>query len=288
MEHASAPIGALLRSGSRQLAAAGIRDAEIESRLLLQFVTGLSRTQLMLDADVVQEPALVNHYHDLLDKRCQRIPLQHLTGVQDFWSLELIVSPAVLIPRPETEFLIEQVLAKLHPKTGLRVLDMCTGSGAIALVLAQELDCSVVGVDLSPEALWIAQQNRSQYHLEEQVALVQSDLFAALAQERIFDCIVSNPPYIADSVIEQLEPEVACFEPRMALSGGQDGLDCIQRIITQAPNYLQVGGWLFLEIGSDQQEAVISLLQAATVYEQAQVLSDYAGQPRVALARLCC
>nr|WP_320011815.1 peptide chain release factor N(5)-glutamine methyltransferase [uncultured Desulfobulbus sp.] len=279
-------IDALLRSGSRQLSAAGITDTEIEARLLLQFVTGRSRTQLMLDASLELAPVLVARYHELLNKRCQRTPLQYLTGVQEFWSLELIVSPAVLIPRPETEFLIEQVLARLKRKVGGQVLDMCTGSGAIALVLAQELSCSVVAVDLSLEALAIAQQNRAKCQLKDQVALVQSDLFAGLAQNRRFDCVVSNPPYITDSVIEQLEPEVACFEPRMALSGGADGLDCIERIIAQAPKYLRAEGWLFLEIGSDQHQSVLNLLQAYPEYEQAEVLCDYAGRPRVALARL--
>ena len=286
MERAPVSIDALLRSGSRQLAAAGITDTEIESRLLLEFVTGQSRTQLMLDANLELAPTLEARYYELLNQRCQRIPLQHLTGVQAFWSLELIVSPAVLIPRPETEFLIEQILARLKPKACLHVLDMCTGSGAIALVLAQELACSVVAVDFSPEALAIARQNRAKYQLEDQVALVESDLFTGLAQARWYDCIVSNPPYIVDSVIGQLEPEVARFEPRMALSGGPDGLDCIERIIAQAPDYLRAGGWLFLEIGSDQQQSVLSLLRAFPQYEQADVLCDYAGRPRVALARL--
>ena len=281
-----AQIDALLDVGSSQLSAAGVADAGLEARLLLQFVTGLSRTQLLLDAGTILSSQIVTQYRQLLRQRCQRIPLQHLTGLQEFWSFELHVSPAVLIPRPETEFLVEQILATLPAEQGMRVLDMCTGSGAIALVLAKEFSCPVVAVDLSSEALAIASQNRAKYHLEGQVCLVQSDLFTALAPTIGFDCIVSNPPYIVEGVIDQLEPEVAQFEPRLALSGGADGLRCIERIIAEAPDYLRAGGWLFLEIGSDQKKAVTELFEASGRYEQIQVLNDYTELPRVARARL--
>jgi release factor glutamine methyltransferase len=280
-------IDALLQQGARQLADTGIEAPDLEARLLLQFLTSLNRSQLLLRAAEEIETAVAAQYLLLISQRSRRIPLQHLTGVQEFWSLELIVSPAVLIPRPETEFLLEQVLATVAPRSGQLVLDMCTGSGAIALVLARELACRVVAVDLSTAALAIARKNRARYQLEHQVELVQSDLFSGLHPSRKYDCIVSNPPYIADAVIDTLEPEVALAEPRMALSGGEDGLDCLRRIIVAAPAFLRSGGWLFLEIGADQGAAVEQLFhQAGNVYGQIHVDCDYAGRPRVARACL--
>ncbi|MDD2467346.1 MAG: peptide chain release factor N(5)-glutamine methyltransferase [Desulfobulbus sp.] len=278
-------IEALLQAATGQLLAAGIEDPNLDARLLLQYVTSLSRSQLVLRADDPLGAAVVEQYQQLIIQRCCRIPLQHLTGIQEFWSLELIVSPAVLIPRPETEFLLEQVLATVCRRPGQWILDMCTGSGAIALVLAQELACRVVAVDLSAQALVIAGRNRSKYRLESQVELIQSDLFSGLHPGHKYDCIVSNPPYIIDAVIDHLEPEVSLAEPRMALSGGEDGLVCIKRIIDAAPSYLRPGGWIFIEIGDDQKTAVEHLFHGAgRVYEQIRVVPDYAGRPRVARA----
>jgi len=280
-------IACLLRSAAAQLSAATIEDAELEARLLLQFVTALGRTQLVLRSGEELADTVIDRFRALVDQRCRRIPLQHLTGLQEFWSLELIVSPAVLIPRPETEFLVEQVLETLPRDHDQLVLDMCTGSGAIALVLARELGCRVVAVDLSPDALAIAQRNRSKYRMDAQVDLLQSDLFAGLHPSSRFDCIVSNPPYIVEAEIDGLEPEVARFEPRMALSGGESGLDCIGRIIDAAPDFLHPGGWLFMEIGAAQKAAVEHLLRASHgPFEQIEVLADYAGRPRVARGRL--
>jgi len=280
-------INTVLQEASARLADAGIESAELDARLLLQSVTALSRSQLVLRGGEELEESVVDQFMQLISRRCRRIPLQHLTGTQEFWSLELIVSPAVLIPRPETEFLLEQVLATISPRPGQRVLDMCTGSGAIALVLAKELACKVVAVDLSMEALAIARRNCVKYGLESQVTFVQGDLFAGLLPNQRYDCIVSNPPYIADGEIDFLEPEVSLGEPRLALSGGENGLVCIQQIIRSAPFFLRTGGWLFMEIGADQQAAVEALLRKEDgVYEQIEVIADYAGRPRVARARL--
>nr|WP_321466738.1 peptide chain release factor N(5)-glutamine methyltransferase [uncultured Desulfobulbus sp.] len=280
-------IAGLLQSAAAQLTEVALEDADLEARLLLQFVTTFDRTQLVLRSTEELAESVITRYQSLIDQRCQRIPLQHLTGLQEFWSLELIVSPAVLIPRPETEFLVEQVLEAMPRDHDQLVLDMCTGSGAIALVLARELGCRVVAVDLSLDALAIAQGNRGKYQLQAQVDLVQSDLFAGLHPASRFDCIVSNPPYIVEAEIDGLDPEVARFEPRMALSGGENGLDCIGRIIDAAPDFLQPGGWLFMEIGADQKAAVERLLRASRgPFEQIEVLADYAGRPRVARGRL--
>lgn len=274
----------LLSLAADQLWAAGIEDAALDARLLYEHCSGLRRTAILLQgADGVDETTKAA-FLALVDKRAQRQPLQYLTGSQAFWSFELQVTPAVLIPRPETEFLLEQALATCSSLRVNLALDLCTGSGAIALVLAKELGCRVVASDLSEAALLVAKHNARQQGFEEHIAFVRSDLFAGVQTQ--FDLIVTNPPYIVEGEIDALQAEVSRGEPRLALSGGQDGLDCIRRIITAAPFYLKAGGWLFMEIGADQQEAVKALLHAeGQKYEQIDILLDYAGRPRVAR---CC
>jgi release factor glutamine methyltransferase len=278
-------INSLLNEAVQQLASAGIEEAALDARLLLQHLMSMTRSDLVLRGAEEAEEATVCRYRHLISQRSRRIPLQHLTGFQEFWSFELIVSPAVLIPRPETEFVLEQVLATLAGQPVRLALDMCTGSGAIALVLAKELGCRVVAVDLSEAALAVARQNRSRYQLEHRIDLVCSHLFSGLRPEVKYDCIVSNPPYIADAHIADLDPEVALAEPRMALAGGEEGLDCIRAIIASAPAFIQPGGWLFLEIGADQQPAVEGLFRASDQpYDRIEVMRDYAGRPRIARA----
>lgn len=275
----------LLALAARHLQAAGIEDAALEARLLYEHCSGLSRTALLLHGDDAVDETTKATFLALVAQRAQRQPLQYLTGSQGFWSFELQVSPAVLIPRPETEFLLEQALAACSSRRIDLALDLCTGSGAIALVLAKELGCRVVASDLSEAALQVARHNARRYGFEEQIACVRSDLFAGL--QASFDVIVTNPPYIVEGEIDALQPEVARAEPRLALSGGKDGLDCIRRIIAAAPAYLRPGGWLFMEIGADQHTAVRALLHGAgRAYEQIDILLDYAGRPRVACA--CC
>ena len=279
-------ISTLLDEATSQLASAGVEEAALDARLLLQHLTAMTRGELVLRGAEELDETTVGRYRRLISQRSHRIPLQHLTGFQEFWSFELIVSPAVLIPRPETEFVLEQVLSTLDGQAVRLALDMCTGSGAIALVLARELGCRVVAADLSETALAVARQNRNRYHLQHRIDLVCSDLFSGLRPGAKYDCIVSNPPYISDAHIAELEPEVALAEPRMALAGGKDGLDCIGAIIASAPAFLQPGGWLFLEIGADQQAPVEQLFRASgQPYDRIEVVPDYAGRPR--LARAC-
>ena len=279
-------IHALVEDASRQLAEAGVEEATLDARLLMEFVTSYNRSDLILRAHEELASDVVDLYHKLIVQRQQRIPLQYLTGEQEFWSLALRVTPAVLIPRPETEFVLEQALTVLPQPREQLLLDMCTGSGAIALVLARELGCRVVGVDLSKAALAVARSNCRRYQGAGQVHLVCSNLFAGLCGARQFAGIVSNPPYIADAELAELEPEVARYEPNMALSGGASGLDYIRRIIASAPAFLRPGGWLILEIGANQKAAVQTLFQESGCYDQIEVLHDYAGLPRVARGRL--
>ena len=274
----------LLSLAADQLRDAGIEDAVLDARLLYEHCSGLGRTAILLQGGDGVDETTKAAFLALVNQRAQRQPLQYLTGSQAFWSFELQVTPAVLIPRPETEFLVEQALATCSSHRVNLALDLCTGSGAIALVLAKELGCRVVASDLSEAALLVAKHNARQQGFEEQIAFVRSDLFAGVQAQ--FDLIVTNPPYIVEGEIDTLQPEVARAEPRLALSGGVDGLDCIRRIIDAAPAYLRPGGWLFMEIGADQQQAVRALLHGASnSFAQIDILLDYAGRPRVARAR---
>src|SRR5665647_1791574 len=218
-------IDDLLAASALQLSSAGIEDASLEAQLLFQHLTAMTRSRLVLQGKQSIDDCTLQQYRRLVEQRSQRIPLQHLTGSQEFWSLDFVVSPAVLIPRPETEFLLEQVFAVCSVSSEIScALDMCTGSGVIAVVLARELGCRVTAVDISEAALAVAAENLSRHQVVDRVALVCGDLFAALNTNRKFDLIVSNPPYIADEQIRHLEPEVSRAEPRLALSGGPTGL----------------------------------------------------------------
>lgn len=279
-------IGDLLAEAANALARAGVEQPELEARLLLQHVTGYTRSQLLLyGGEPVDEPAL-GSFRRIIRQRAQRIPLQYLIGSQEFWSLDFKVSPAVLIPRPETEFLLEQVVRSSAGTDVAKALDLCTGSGVIAVVLAKELHCKVVAVDISSAALAIAACNITRHGMTEQIQLICGDLLTPLNRNRPFDLIVSNPPYVAEEEIDRLQPEVGQAEPRLALSGGPGGMQVLERIAAEAFAYLRPGGWVFVEIGADQGEAVMALFGSkAFSYDQVGVINDWTGRPRVLQAR---
>ena len=278
-------IDALLAEATARLIAAGVADAALDARLLLEHVTGLRRSQMLLRADQPVDEAAAAQYRHLVARRRQRIPLQHLTGSQEFWSLDFAVSPAALIPRPETEFLLEQALATCRGAGIAHALDLCAGSGVIAVVLARELGCAVAAADISEAALRLARINSLRHRTADLVLPVCCDLFSALNPRRPFDLIVSNPPYVAEEEINGLEPEVGRAEPRLALSGGPGGMRCIERIARDAYRHLRPGGWIFVEIGDDQGEKAACLFRSNTQYNQIQVIDDWAGRPRVLRAR---
>jgi len=273
-----------------KLSQAGIDDATVDAALLLEFCCGLSRSQLFLHgAEDVPVKDLVLFY-SVLERRLSREPLHYITGLREFWSLDFIVSPAVLVPRPETEFVLDTVLAtvKKHGYCHGPVMDMCTGSSVIAVVLSRELNAgNVVAVDSSTDALLIAKQNIYKFGLEKKIILICSDLFTALRQNEQYEIIVANPPYIADDDVTSLQPEVRDWEPRSALTSGPEGLDVIARIADQAYRYLIPGGWLFLEIGSDQGEKVNELFKNHTSkeYDNVSVLADWSERSRLLQAR---
>lgn len=260
---------------------AGIADASIDARLLLEFVCHTTRHDWILHGDREVSEEEFATYKAYILKRAQRIPLQHITGQQDFMGFTFEVNEYVLIPRQDTEILVEEAMKALKP--GMKLLDMCTGSGCILLsLLALCHGVEGLGVDISAKALEVARQNwkgiGDQAGRVLSADFLESDLFTGVVGR--FDVIVSNPPYIASAVIDTLEPEVRFHEPVNALDGAADGLYFYKKIITESPAYLQKGGALLFEIGHDQGEAVSALMKEAG-FTSVHVKKDYAGLDRV-------
>lgn len=265
----------LYRLGVTALQEAGVEEAALDARLLLEKVCGTDRNTLLCHGDRQVKEEQKEQFLSWIEKRARHIPLQHLTGEQEFMGLCFQVNEHVLIPRQDTEILVEEAMKELHD--GMRILDMCTGSGCILLsLLHYSNDCRGLGTDLSEEALQVARKNAAK--LQIQAEFQQSDLFEHVTGR--FDMLVSNPPYIESGVIPTLMEEVREHDPLLALDGGADGLDFYRKIIAQAPEYLVRGGKLFLEIGSEQAEEVTKLLDEAA-YTEINVHRDYAGLPRV-------
>ena len=266
--------------GCRTLQAAGIEEAALDARLLLEAVCGTDRNDLLVHGEQPVAPEAEEKYLNWIRQRAEHIPLQQLTGEQGFMGLTFNVNEHVLIPRQDTEILVEEVLKELHD--GMRVLDMCTGSGCILLsLLHYSNDCEGLGVDLSAEALEVAGRNVLKVLTPEKAEhahFLQSDLFEKV--EGKFEIIVSNPPYIASAEVEKLMPEVRDHEPRMALDGTEDGLYFYRRIIEEAGKHLVSSGMLFFEIGYDQGQAVSELMRTEG-YCDVEVVQDYAGLDRV-------
>ncbi len=280
-------LNELLSWGKGELAAAGILEYELDAWLLLSFVTGIDRARYLADRDRVVLDKDICHYMELISKRSRRIPLQQLTGWQDFMGLAFEVDHHVLIPRQDTELLVEEAGRRIRKRAQVHVLDLCTGSGCIITSLVHEYGSlgsgqivRAVGVDISERALEIARKNAARHGVK--VSFIKGDLFDAVEEK--FDLIVSNPPYISSSVIERLEPEVRDHEPRIALDGGEDGLYFYRKITEQAADYLMEGGYLLYEIGYDQGEAVASILKK-NGYADIKVYQDLAGLDRVCLGK---
>lgn len=268
-----------LRAASGMLAQAGVPDPAVDAAFLLSHVTGTPHLLLRAEGWRELTQSQLDAYQALIDRRCRREPLQYILGTAQFMGVTLRAQPGALIPRNDTETLCEQALARMQGRE--RVLDLCTGTGALAIAIALQFPgAQVTAADISADALAVARQNIADTGAR--VTLRQGDLFAAAAGER-FDIIVSNPPYITAEEMADLQPEVR-REPALALYGGLDGLDFYRRIAREAPDYLSPGGWLLLEIGSVQAEAVSALL--AERFEALAVYPDMQGLPRTVAARL--
>ena len=272
--------------GRSQLEQAGIGEFELDARLLLEHICHTNRNTLLVHGDREVTMEEEQEYREAIAMRGSRIPLQHITGVQEFMGLEFKVNRHVLCPRQDTECLVEEVMRYLHD--GNRILDMCTGSGCILLSLLHYSNhCSGIGVDISKEALAVAAENVSNIAAlkrpnpwsEETVELIHSDLFEQVPKEK-FDIIVSNPPYIASSVIPTLMEEVREHEPMSALDGMEDGLFFYRKIVEESHDYLAKEGMLFFEIGYDQGQAVSDMMKDAGFLDVT-VVKDFAGLDRV-------
>lgn len=266
--------------GIERLKEAGIEEAGLDAWYLLEYVTGINRATYFADSNQEMKDSHRATYLALISERETRIPLQHLTGVQEFMGLEFRVNEHVLIPRQDTEILIETALEKINTKKPLRVLDMCTGSGCILLsVLSygrKKCEITGVGVDVSDKALQVAKENAR--NLQVDAEWIESDLFSGVSEK--FDMILSNPPYIPSAVIKTLQPEVREHDPLLALDGKEDGLYFYRKIIEESRNYLQPGGCLIFEIGAEQGEAVSSYLKQ-NGFVQVAVKKDLTGLDRV-------
>ena len=255
------------------------RDAE----LLLLRVLKRDRTFLLTHPDTELTQAQFSQYEGWLRRRAAHEPIQYILGEQEFFGLNFAVTPDVLIPRPETEHLVEALLERASRNRPLRIVDVGTGSGAIAVVLAHALPLAeVTALDLSAAALAVARRNAKAHGVAGRVRFLQSDLLSAVAGER-FDAVVSNPPYVAEADRDALAKEVRDFEPASALFAGADGLDIYKRLIPQAHDLLVTGGWLLMEMGQGQRDSLGALLAA---WREVSFVDDLQGIPRVACARL--
>ena len=263
--------------GQVQLKNAQIEDADMDAWYLLEYVTGVSRAMYFMDMNRELSEEEETRYFGCVAIRVQHVPLQHITGVQEFMGLPFYINEHVLVPRQDTEVLVESVLDVLE--SGMRVLDLCTGSGCILISLLKLCGFSGihgVGADISKEALEVARQNAENLGVD--ATFLHSDLFSEV--EGQYDVIVSNPPYIRTSVIEELKEEVKFHDPLLALDGKEDGLYFYRRIVEKSPKYLTKGGKLFFEIGHDQGEDVSSLMKEAG-FADVTVKKDLAGLDRV-------
>ena len=289
----------MIRIGAKQLEDAGVCDSEFDAKELYCFMTGLDRVGLLMNWQESVPDNRVDRYFELIEERAKRVPLQHITGVQEFMGFKFKVSDAVLIPRQDTETLVEDVISLIE-KQSLRgekylskrtkitdILDLCTGSGAIGISLSKltkgtKVTCS----DISEEAISIARENAEDNDARG-IKFIVSDMFFELKGafgKKKFDLIVSNPPYIEKDVIETLEPEVRDHEPRIALDGGDDGLDFYKRIAEEAPEHMNKSAVLIMEIGFNQGESVSEILREQGLFENIVVLKDLTGKDRIVAA----
>lgn len=274
----------------QRLADAGVAEPEVEAALLLGHVLSYSRTQFFLALEQEISLQYISLFNKLLSRRLTREPLAYITGEQEFWSLPFAVSRKVLIPRPETEELLEKIFATVRQVVlpPGPVLDLGVGSGAITVILAREFpERLVFGVDLSLAALGVARVNIIRHQVQPRILLLNADWLTAIKQEKRFALVVSNPPYIATTAMDTLQPEVRDFEPHRALVGGVDGLSDIRALAAQVHPVMLAGGLFFMEIGADQQEAVLKIFSSFPEYDRLQVHPDLAGLPRIFQARRC-
>ncbi|HXZ27592.1 MAG TPA: peptide chain release factor N(5)-glutamine methyltransferase [Terriglobales bacterium] len=272
-----------LSGAIEELTATRVGSPRMNAETLLMFTLGCDRAYLYAHPERKLTAAELARYQDAIRQRASGKPAQYITGHQEFWGLDLVVSPAVLIPRPETEHVVETTLELARAWPRPRIVDVGTGSGCIALALARELpQAEICGVDISAEALEIARANAARLQLDERVSFRQSDLLTGVPHGEGFDLVVSNPPYVSEAEPEKTQREVREFEPKVAVFAGADGLSAYRRLVPQAREVLRDGGWLVVEIGFSMEAPVRALLAG---WSETRVTQDLQGIPRVVAAR---
>jgi release factor glutamine methyltransferase len=272
---------------ARRLAACGIESARLDAELLMAAAAGVTR-EAAVTGSIELSPATLDNFETMIARREKREPIAYLLGRKEFYSLDFEVSPAVLIPRPESEIVVDAALEVIAGAPDARVLDIGTGSGAIAIAIAvNAARVRVTGVDISADAIAVASRNARGHRVEDRVTFRRGDCFETLDGGPAlgsFDVIVSNPPYLDEAEIPALEPEVRGYEPRIALSAGAGGLDILRAIAAAAPRHLASDGELIVEVGEGQAAAVAKLVEEAGLH-LVSVINDLAGHPRVVRAR---
>lgn len=290
MQEMSTSIAETILQGAHRLRKAGVPEAQREAGSLLEYVLGRDRSFILTHAEEAIAEEQAERFRECLERRAQGEPLQYITANQEFFGLDFEVTKDVLIPRPETELLIETALKLLTPSPDAFICDVGTGSGCIVITLMQQRkQARAVAIDISPAALAVARRNAVRHSVAERIDFVLSDCFAALNSREprpSFDLIVSNPPYVEEGAMAELQREVRDFEPRSALAAGAEGLDIIRRLLLDASSFLKTGGYFLFEIGFNQAVVVRELLDPKT-WKLMDIHKDLQGIPRtVALQRL--
>lgn len=278
-------VGKVVRWATDDFRGRGIDSARLDAELLLAMVLGVERMRIIIEPERPLATDELAKYRELIRRRRTREPIAYLRGEREFYGRSFRVSSDVLIPRPDTETLVDVVLARSASRSMYaRLLDLCTGSGCVAITIARERpNWHVTGVDLSEAALRVARDNAARLGAVWNVRWLVGDLSAPLGKDERFEVLTANPPYIPDAEVETLEPDVRAFEPRLALAGGADGLDVTRRVISDARRLLVPGGLLALEIMAGTSDAVAALVRAAG-FEDVAVARDYGGNDRVVSA----
>jgi release factor glutamine methyltransferase len=281
-------VGARVRAARQQLRDAGIPAvaADLDARLLAQHVLGWTTERFLAGAEMPEPDGFGSRYEALLGRRRAREPLAYIVGHREFWGLEIYVTPAVLIPRPETELLVESILEWFPDRAApIAITDACTGSGCVAVAIARERPSArLLATDISDRALAVARRNVERHGFADRVRLVRADLLRGIAGRR-FDAIVANPPYVLDGDRPALEPEVTRHEPAIAIFSGRDGMAAIEQLVAQAAAPLREGGLLMFEFGFGQADAIAELITATPGLAFLDFRNDLQGIPRIAIAR---
>ncbi len=263
----------------------GCETPRLDAEVLLGQCLKMSRVELYLNFERPLTNFERDSYRSLVSRRAQREPVSLIIGKKEFWSIPFCVVPGVLVPRPDTETLLETVLNELRGSENTRILELGIGSGAVSIaILKEKQSVEIVGVDINGLAIELSRENALANDCWDRLTLVMADLTGAFRKGPLFEIIFSNPPYIPTDSITGLAPEISNFEPLAALDGGKDGLDCIRKIVHEAPNLLASGGRLIFEIGDGQSEAVLSIVDAEDKYIDATLRRDLTGSVRVVKA----